>query len=939
MTAPARISHYELIARIGRDGPTEIYRARDIRLEREVAIKLLRPEEMARPDAIDRFRREARISSLVSHPHICAVHDSGEENGQPFLVCELLEGRALDELLQEGPLPVASMLDLGSQMVEALAAAHRRNIIHANLKPSNVFVTSDGHVKLLELGAASAALPAGSAVDSDSATKTTSVDMPAATAVPAGDLFHAYLAPEQIAGRGVDHRADVFAAGALLYEMATGTRAFNGSTPAAVAAAIAGQDPPRPRSVNRRLPRSLTPVLARALAKDPAARHQSASDLLDDLRAVRRSIDLQVRLRARWPFKPAVTAAGLAVAVLAIVAAVGIARGWKRPGDAPAVERSAVLVSQFANGTADPDFDGTLREAVTVYLAQSPYLDLASDERVRATLRLMGRDPATRLTHDSALEVCQRMGLSAVLEGSVSAIGKDTVVALVATDCGTGATIGRQQVEVERKEDVLRAMGSLTASIRTALGESRASLARYNVPVEEATTPSLEALKAYTQGISRRAEGDETGAIPFLERAIQLDSKFGLAYTTLSTLYGGLGESGRSEELARRAYENRAHVSERERLFITYQYHDRVTGDQLKAREALVVWKRTYPRDYRPANALAVLLLRLGDYDHAIEEAEDAIRRNPAHTFPYSNLAFAHRGAGHYAQARAVATQTVEKRIETVPTRRLLYQLGELEHDPALIRAQLEWAAQNARGFDVTGARAQVAGYYGRVAEARRLFAETIGAATKNGFSQIASGYAAQAVLMDALYGYERQAVQDARRVMRSSTAYEPQLRAATALALAGAPDEAEQVVRRLRHVRPDDTLLHAAYRLPAEAAVELRRGAAAAAIETLRASAPFERGMVAALVPALLRGEARLRAADADEAIADFQTVIDARGADPFSPVVPLAYRGLVRAHALRGNAAASAEARAALDRIWANADADLPVRAAVADARESRR
>jgi tetratricopeptide (TPR) repeat protein len=306
------------------------------------------------------------------------------------------------------------------------------------------------------------------------------------------------------------------------------------------------------------------------------------------------------------------------------------------------------------------------------------------------------------------------------------------------------------------------------------------------VPIEEATTPSLDALKAYTEGAARRAAGSELEAIPLFERAIKLDPRFALAYTTLSTLYGGLGETGRSEELARLAYENRAHVSERERLFITYQYHDRVTGNQTKARETLEVWKRTYPRDYRPANALAVLLNRLGEYDAAVAEAEEAVRRNPAHAFPQSNLAYAQRGAGRFSKAREVAEQALARNPGTGPLRRLLYQLAELEHDEQTARAQIEWAAHSSVGFDITGARAQVAAFAGRMAEARRLYAETIAATTAQGFTQIASGYAAQAAQTDALFGFERAALAAARSVVRTATAYEPQLRGATALALAG---------------------------------------------------------------------------------------------------------------------------------------------------------
>ncbi len=927
-----RISHYELLEPIGRDGASEIHRARDLRLERDVAVKLLRIEEARRPGGVALFQREAHIASLVSHPHVCAVHDSGIDEGRPFLVLEFLEGRALDEVIAGAPMPVTRALDIGMQIAEALGAAHRRGIVHGNLKPSNVFITTDGHVKLLELGAASAATPPGvpsGGTNVGTASRTTSHDVPRVAPAPIGEFFHAYLAPEQISGEGADARADIFAAGALLYEMATGRRAFRGDTPSAISRAIGGQNPQSAQAANPQVPAPVELVIARALQKDPAKRQQTARELLDELRAARQGLS---HSQSAAPVAGVTrrVSRGVAVAIatlllVSIVALAGTARGWWRTEQR--VQRSTVLVSQIANGTADPDFDGTLREAVTVYLAQSPYLDLVSDERVRSQLQLMGRDAATRMTHGVAQEVCQRLGLQAMLEGSVSAVGSVTHVALAATDCGSGSTIARQQMEVERKEDVLRAMGTITAAVREALGESRTSLARHNVPIEEATTPSLDALKAYTEGAARRAAGNELEAIPFFERAIQLDSRFALAYTTLSTLYGGLGETGRSEELARLAYENRGHVSERERLFITYQYHDRFTGDQTRARETLEVWKRTYPRDYRPANALAVLLNRLGEYDAAVTEAEEAIRRNPAHAFPQSNLAFAHRGAGRFARARDVAEQALARNLGTGPLRRLLYQLAEMAHDDQTARAQIEWATHSTVGFDMTGARAQVAAFSGRMAEARRLYGETIAATNAQGFAQIASGYAAQAAQAEALFGYERLALAEARNVVRTATAYEPQLRGATALAIAGAPDEADAIVRRLRTVRPDDTLLHGAYHPVAEAAILIQRRRGADAIDVLRAAARYERGMVAALAPAYFRGEARLQAGQAADAVRDFQVVLDNRGADPFSPFIPLAQLGVARALSAGGDVTAARKAYELVLRAWDHADADFPM------------
>ena len=937
-----RISHYELLEPIGRFGATEVHRARDLRLDREVAIKLLRREEMARPGVVDRFLREARIASLVSHPHVCAVHETGEENGQPFVVCEFLDGRFLEALIAGAPLPGDQLLTYGSHLADALGAIHRRGLVHGNLQPGNIFITNDGHLKLLELGAVSSARfdqgesPA-TPVAGDSTT-TTALELGVAHAPAHGDLIHPYLAPEQVDGRVTDYRVDIFAAGTVLYEMATGKPAFTGETPAQLAAAISGRQPPHPRKVNPRMPAGVGRIIVRAMAKDPGKRYQSAPELFEDLKRARDNAALLGRLPPRLQSRRSLISAGIALAAIAVIAGtLGIAgrgRGWWPMGQARA-QRSTVLVSQIVNGTGDPDFDGTLREAVTVYLAQSPYLDLVSDERIRATLQMMGRDSSMRMTHDVSQEVCQRLGLQAMLEGSVSAVGRTTVVALAATDCVTGATIARQQVDVERKEDVLRAMGTITAELREALGESRTSLARHNVTIEEATTPSLEALKAYTEGTTRRASGRETEAIPFFEQAIALDPRFALAYTTLSSLYGGLGETGRSEELARLAYDNRGHVSERERLFITYQYHDRYTGNQTRARETLDVWKRTYPRDYRPANALAVLLNRLGDYSAAVEEAREAIRRNPEHAFPRSNLAYALRGAGQFAEARRVAEEAVSRNLTTGPLRRLLYQLAELDNDEAAARAQLEWAKQSAVGFDITGARAQIAAFRGRMSDARRLFSETIAEATQRGYTQIASGYAAQAALTEALYGFDEEAIRQARTVIRPGVPNEPQLRAATALALAGATEEAEAVVKRLRSVRPEDTLLHTAYLPAAEAALLLRgvrsrfstpRERAEAAVSALRPAVGYERGTVAALVPAYLRGEARLLAGDADDATAEFRRVLENRGGDPFSPAWALSQVGLARALARGGRRTEARRAYEAALTAWAGADADLP-------------
>ncbi|CAN5831800.1 hypothetical protein BH24ACI5_BH24ACI5_19700 [soil metagenome] len=524
--------------------------------------------------------------------------------------------------------------------------------------------------------------------------------------------------------------------------------------------------------------------------------------------------------------------------------------------------------------------------------ASTPVEWLHRDERrrVRETLRSMDRDEEAPLTRDVSREVCQRLGLKAMLQGSIAPLGTSYVVRLDAIECQSGDALAREQAEAADQPSVLQQIGSISSRMRTRLGESLPSLQQFDVPIEQATTPSLTALKAYALGLEERRRGRELESVPFFNQAIELDPEFASAYATLSTVYGSLGQWRWSEDFAKLAYARQERVSQRERLFITYQY-------------------------------------QLGDYGTAATEAEDAMQRNPLHAFPRSNLAHALRGAGRYAEARQVAEQAMAENLQTMPMRRLLYQLGELQGDRTLAQQQIEWAAGQTRNFDMSGARGQVAIFHGRVAEARRLFGETMAAATERGFPQVASGYAAQAAFAEVLYGYGRAPLEQARTVVRSATAFEPQLRAATAMALGGEPAEADALVRRLRGVRPQDTLLQNAYLPVVEAAALLARGDPAAAVEQLRRAVPYENGIVAALLPVYVRGEARLRDGAAEEAAREFQSILTHRGADPFSPVIALAHLGLGRAYARTGAMAESRAAYEALFTIWAGADPDLPI------------
>jgi len=934
------ISNYRLLGQLGAGGTGTVYRAEDLRLGREVAIKVLSADLAEEPAELERFQREARLASAVNHPHICAIYDVGEHNGRPFIVMELLDGETLRDVLRGQPLPVDRLLALAFHVAEALEAAHRRGVIHRDLKPANVFVATDGrHAKVLDFGLARL-LPDHPRTRRASSSWPTASARPDPTTSQSGAGSAPYMSPEQARGDALDPRTDLFSFGAVLYEMATGQRAFPGKTAAAVFDGILNRKPTAPTTLNPEVPADLEQVIGKALEKDRQLRYQTAADLLADLRRVKRRREnpsstgpLPVPPDSPWSEADRVGSvatrrrAGAAILVLLAIAAVAVGL-WRlrRPRPAPLNERDSILLADFVNTTGDPVFDGTLREALAVQLSQSPFLDIVPDDRVGETLQMMTRTPDERLTHALAREVCQRLGAKALLEGSIASLGRTYVLTLDATDCGAGESIAREQAQADSKEHVLRALGRSASSIRARLGESLATMERFDVPIEQATTPSLEALKAYALGVARRAMGSDVEAIPFFKRAVELDPTFASAHSALSSIYGGLGETEQRGIFARLAYTNRDHVSQRERMFIEYQYHD-AAGDELRAVGILEVWKQSYPHDYRPANALAVSLNRLGQYARAIEEASEAQRRNPSHPFPYSNLAYAYRGANRFAEARQAAEQAVVRRIETVPTRRLLYQLARLDHNPAEAERHLVWGRGRSREFDLVGAQAQAVAFEGQMSTARALYRRTTDMAQHQGFPHVALGYAAQVVWTEALYGNGRLAVRQAREVLRGDPTAAPRLRAAAALALAGAPDEAERVIAASRDAETSDTFVKMVYVPVAEAAVHLARHQPAQVIEALEDAVAYELGSVAALAPVFLRGQALLQQGDGGAAAKEFRTLLDHRGVDPFSPLYALAGLELARALALTGDTAKSRTAYDEFLAAWADADQDLPI------------